>query len=55
MRGGAQLDKGPVVWQNQVKDVLWCQEEIISVLVVAEDSKLLDNNDVIFKSLFSPF
>lgn len=52
--GGARLDKGPVVWKKQVKDVLWRQEEIISVLVVAEDSKPLDYNDVIFKSPFSP-
>lgn len=38
-----------------VKDILWYPEKIIPVLVVAEDSKSLDENDVIFKSLYFPF
>lgn len=37
-----------------VKDILWYPEEMVPVLVVAEDSKSLDKNYVIFKPFF-PF
>lgn len=38
-----------------VKDILWYPEEMVPVLVVAEDSKSLDKNDVIFKTFYFPF
>lgn len=38
-----------------VKDILWYPEEMVPVLVVAEDSKSLDKNYVIFKPFYFPF
>lgn len=46
---------GQLFKRFSVKDVLWYPEKMIPVLVVAEDSKSLDENDVIFKSLYFHF
>lgn len=53
--GGTLSDKGWLFERLTVKDILWYPEEIVPILVVAEDSKSLDKNDVLFKPFYFPF
>lgn len=55
VNGGLCQTRGQLFERVTVKDILWYPQEMVPILVVAENSKSPDKNDGIFKHFYFPF